>query len=333
MRAQVMATVTALAAVLLLAGCGGTAEAPAAIPAPRDAVGGYELSTVITSSTLPDNPAGPDSAVSTEAFLSCADDDCSALYQRAASTDRPQGNTVLLEPRPGGFAGDHIRVGECGGSNHGTYGESFAWTWTPAADGTLTGTLTQVFQGCGIDGTTTFSATATPVPDLALPYLPAADQRDLAAAISAYDVNVAAVYVDGSDCDAEEGTTPQEAGCFAQTFDGWQQDIDALGTRVAAAGDAATGSCRKAIAAMGFRTWSEVVTKAAGLYAQATRGGSIPDALRAEEAATKVTTTEHAHLITVAALCTDPRQADTLGRAGVLDLDQGSVLPPLPDPS
>lgn len=330
MRRQVFAAVTALAA-LVLTGCGGSSEPPAATPDPRDATGGYRLSTVITSSTLPDNPAGPDSAVSTELFLNCADDACSALFQRAASTGRPQGNTVRLEPRPGGFAGEHIRVGECGGSNHGTYGESFAWTWKAAAGGTLTGSLTQVFQGCGIDGTTTFTATATPVPDLVLPYLPATEQSDLAGAISAYDVNLAATYVDGSDCDAEEGTTTKEAGCFARTFEGWQQDIDDLEARASAAGNAAAGSCKKALGAIRFRTWSEVVAKAAALYAQATRGGSIRDALRAEEAATKVATTEHAHLITVAALCTDPRRVDALGRGGQLDLDQGSVLPPLAD--
>jgi hypothetical protein len=236
-------------------------------------------------------------------------------------------------PRAGGFSGEHIRVGECGGQSHGTYGESFTWTWAVAADGTLRGTLEQVFQGCGIDGATTFTATAVPDPDLVLPYLPATEQGELAAAISAYDVNVAAVYMGGSDCDADEGTTKQEAGCFSATFDGWQKDIDALGARVSAVSTAATGSCKQAIDALRFRTWSEVVQKAAVLYALATKDGPMDVALRAENAASKVATTEHAHLITVAALCTDPRRVGALGKDGLLDLDHGSVLPPLDDAS
>lgn len=321
--------VAALVAALVLTACGGSPEPTEPTPDVRSAVGGYRLTTVIAESTLPDNPVGPDSEVSTEAFLSCADDACTALYQRAASTDRPQGNTTRLEARPGGFTGEHVRVGECGGSNHGTYGESFTWTWDTGPDGVLTGTLDQVFRGCGIDGSTTFTATATPADDLGLPYLPAAEQSRLAAAISAYDVNVAAVYVAGTDCDADEGTTQQEAGCFSETFRGWKDDILTLGDRVDAVSTAATGACRRVIDDLRFRPWAEAVEKAAFLYAQATAQGSMRAALLAEDAATTVTTTEHAHLLTVAALCTDPRRAGDLGRDGLLDLDHGSVLPPL----
>lgn len=327
--APVAPLVAALLAALLLTACGGTPEPPESIPEARSVVGGYRLTTVIAESTLPDNPPGPASEISTEAFLSCADDACSALYQRAASTDRPQGNTTRLDPRPGGFAGEHVRVGECGGSNHGTYGESFTWTWKRATDGVLTGTLTQVFRGCGVDGSTTFTATATPDPDLALPYLPDTEQSRLAGAVSAYDVNVAAVYVAGSNCDTDEGTTQQEARCFATTFDGWEDDIAALGDQVDAVTDAATGACRSAIDAIGFEPWAEVVAKAAALYARATEKGSMQAALRAEDAVTKVATTEHAHLLAVVAMCTDPRRAGDLGRGGTLDLDHGSVLPPL----
>lgn len=317
----------ALVAALVLAGCGTDPTEPT--PDARSAVGGYRLTTVITESTLPDNPVGPDSEVSTEAFLSCADDACTALYQRAASTDRPQGNTTRLEARPGGFTGEHVRVGECGGSNHGTYGESFTWTWDTGQDGVLTGTLNQVFRGCGIDGSTTFTATATPAEDLGLPYLPVAEQSRLAAAISAYDVNVAAVYVAGTDCDTDEGTTQQEAGCFAETFRGWKDDIAALGDRVDAMSTAATGGCRRAVDDLRFRPWAEAVEKAASFYAQATAQGSIRAALLAEEAATQATTTAHARLLAVAALCTDPRRVSDLGKDGLLDLDHGSVLPPL----
>ncbi len=327
--ARAAAPVAAVVAALVLAACGGSQQPRDLTAEARSAVGGYRLSTVIEESTLPDNPVGPDSEVSTEAFLSCADDACSALFQRAASTNRPQGNTIRLEARPGGFTGEHIRVGECGGSSHGTYGESFTWAWETATDGVLTGTLEQVFRGCGIDGATTFAATATPDPDLALPYLPEEQQAELAAAISAYDVNVAAVYVGGSACDTDDSTTKQEAGCFSQTFEGWQQDIAALGTGVRAVGASATGSCRQAISALRFPTWSDVVGKAAVLYAQATEQGPMEAALQAEDAVTKVTTTEHAHLLTVAALCTDPRRVGDLGKDGLLDLDHGSVLPPL----
>lgn len=327
----VCAPVTALVLALALTGCGGSAEPDDPTPAARDAVGGYRLTTVIASSTLPDNPAGPDSEVSTTAFLSCADEACTALFQRAASTDRPQGNTVRLAPRPGGYTGEHIRVGECGGTSHGRYGEAFTWTWARAADGTLTGTLKQVFQGCGIDGATTFTATATRDPALEIPYLPTNPRNELAAAISAYDVNLSAVYLSGAQCDADEGTTKEEAGCFSETFDGWTKDIDALAERVTALAPNATGACREAIDAVGLPTFSEVVTKAAVLYARATQEGSMEVALRAEDAATKIATAEHARLVTVAAMCVDPRDVARLGKDGALNLDPGSVLPPLND--
>ncbi len=313
---------------LVLAGCGGS-EPTDPTPRARDAVGGYRLTTLISTSTLPDNPAGPDSQVSTTAFLTCADDPCSALLQRAASTDRPQGTTLRLEPRPGGYRGEHIRVGECGGTNHGTYGESFTWTWDRGADGTLTGTLEQVFQGCGIDGATTFTATATPAPELRLPYLPLTPQNQLAAAISAYDVSLSAVYLSGARCDVDEGTTQEEAACFSTTFDGWAKDVDALAARVTAIEDDATGACREALDAVDLARFSEVVTKAAALYAAATRKGPMNVALRAEEAATTIATAEHARLVTIAALCVDPRAVATLGSAGILNLDPNSVLPPL----
>lgn len=318
---------------LVLAGCGGSPDPADPTPAARDAVGGYRLTTVITESTLPDNPEGAGSEVSTTAFLSCANQACTALLQRAASTDRPQGTTTRLEPRPGGFAGEHIRVGECGGSNPGTFGEAFTWTWDRADDGTLTGTLKQVFQGCGIDGATTFSATAVPEEDLGLPYLPVRQQDQLAAAITAYDVNVSAVYLAGAQCDTEEGTTQEEAGCFSATFDGWIKDIEALSNRIDAIRASATGACRDAIAALRIRPWTEAVTKAAVFYAQATRQAPMGAALRAEEAATDLAASEHARLITVAALCTDPSRVATLGKNGVLDLDYGSVLPPLAEAS
>lgn len=325
--------VLALATALVLAGCGGSPEAPEPTPVARDAVGGYRLDTVITSSTLPDNPAGPASKVSTTAFLSCADDDCSALLQRAASTDRPQGNTTRLEPRAGGFSGEHIRVGECGGTNHGTYGEAFTWSWARAADGVLTGTLKQVFQGCGIDGATTFTATATPDPELELPYLPASLRTRLVTAINAYDVNVSAVYLTGAQCDTvEDTTTVAEAACFATTYEGWRTDIEAFAEATRFRGFT-SGACAQALGASDLATFADVVGKAADLYGAATGPATIRAALKAEGAATKIATAEHSRLITVAAMCTDPRDVAGLGQAGVLGLDHGSVLPPLDDVS
>jgi len=322
-----------LVAALVLAGCSSSSEPSDPTPVPRDAVGGYTLSTVITSSTLPDNPVGSDSKVSTTAFLSCADEACTALFQRAASTERPQGNTTRLEPRPGGFTGEHVRVGECGGTSHGTYGESFTWTWARAADGTLTGTLKQVFQGCGVDGATTFTATATPEPDLELPYLPAALRARFVTAINAYDVNVSAVYLTGAQCDTvEDDTTVAEAACFASTYAGWQNDIDALADATRFRGFT-SGACAQALGATDFRTFSDVVGQAADLYGAAKGPATIRAALKAEGAATKIATAEHARLITVAAMCTDPRDATGLGKGGLLDLDHGSVLPPLDEVS
>ncbi len=319
-----------VAAVLVLAGCGGSAEPAEPTPVARDAVGGYRLSTVITESTLPGNRAGRDSKVSTSAFLSCADEACTALLQRAASTGGPQGNTLRLESRPGGFTGEHIRVGECGGTNHGTYGEAFTWTWARTADGTLNGTLEQVFQGCGIDGATTFTATATPDPDLMLPYLPDGPRTRLVAAINTYDLDVSTIYVNGSQCDVAQGTTTVgEAACLSITFDGWQQDIETLVRQVVDAGSNATGACRDAIAALDSPTWSEVVGKAAILYGAARTRPAITAALRAEDAATRIATAQHAHLITVAAMCVDPREVATYRKGGTLSLDYGSVLPPL----
>lgn len=330
----VRAAATAAAAVLLLAACGDPVEPAAAagpVPVAAEAVGGYRLTTEITDSTLPDNPVGAESKVSTTAFLSCADDPCTTLLQRAASTERPQGNTTRLTPGPGGFTGEHIRIGECGGTSHGSYGEAFTWTWRRGDDGVLTGTLKQVFQGCGIDGSTTFAATATPEPDLELPYLDAG-AADLIAAINAYDVNLAAVYVAGSNCDATAGsTTVAEADCFSSTFAGWQQDVDALRAPVEAARRVATGACREALTALGLPSFSGAIGKAATLYAAATGPATIRTALKAEEAATQLATAQHARLITVAALCTDPRDVASLGTNGLLDLDQASVLPPLDD--
>lgn len=309
--------------------CGATSP-KAPVPDARDAVGGYRLSTVISHSTIADNKAGPDSRIGTTLFLSCVDPACSALDQRAASTGRPQGATVRLTPVPGGFSGEHIRTGTCGGAVDGNFGESFTWSWKRDPAGTLSGSMKQVFRGCGLDGTTTYHATATRIAGLALPYLPTRAQSAWIAAVDRYDAELGKVYVSGTECNTDPSTTTvREAACFARTYAAWRPDIDRLARASTQAATSATGSCRSALRAVRFTELSTVVQDAADAYAAARTKARLPAGVKAEGTATSFATEQHALLVTALALCTDPARSGELGVQGTLQLDPDSALQPL----
>lgn len=318
-----------LTTLLVLAGCGGSTGSKAPEPEARPAVGGYRLSTVITKSTIASNTAGATSRIATTMYLGCADTACSALLQRTASTGLPQGTTVRLTARPGSFTGQHIRTGECGGAVDGDFGESFTWTWHTSAEETLKGTLVQVFKGCGLDGTTTYDATATRTTG-ALPYLPPTQARAWIKDVDAYDVELGKVYVSGTECNTVASTTTvAEARCFARTYAAWRPDIDRLARRTSAVAARSTGVCRTALRQIRFGTWSTLVNDAATAYDAAHDRTSVRAGVKAETTATSFATTQHELLVAALAVCTDPSLAGTLGKDGTLQLDPDSVLQPL----
>ncbi|MFL6060318.1 MAG: hypothetical protein ACJ72E_03730 [Marmoricola sp.] len=328
-RSRPWAPLIAAATLLALGGCGASSS-KAPVPEARDAVGGYRLTTVISHSTITTNKAGASSRVSTSLFLSCADATCTALDQRSAGTGVPQGATVRLTPGPGGFSGQHIRSGPCGGTIAGNFGESFTWAWKRGDDGALTGSMKQVFHGCDLDGTTTYEASATRVPGLALPYLPTRAQSAWIAAVDRYDAGLGEVYVSGTECNTDPSTTTvREARCFARTYAAWRPDVDRLARATARAATKAGSTCRTALDAVRPADFSRVVRAAAEAYDAARTKAGVRAAVKAEGTATSFATGQHALLVTALALCTDPARAGELGIKGSLQLDPDSVLQPL----
>lgn len=305
---------------LLVSGCGSgepsepdsprTSAEPDAADSPA---GVYALVSTITRSTLDVNKPGPESRVERDLFLSCEDEDCAVVFQRAAATGT-HGNTVRLEQDGDGLRGAHFREGQC--PKGGAFSESISWTWSRTGDGALEGTILQEFVGCELDGTTDYAVTATPKPDARLPYLPEEQARELASVITAYDETAASLYAEHPKCVALGDGTPASQRCLAAVFREWAPAVRPLMKALQGPSSAAQGFCRQAFDKLALPQLATAVEAAA-------------DGYTTEEGNTAVDKggKEHQRLVAVALMCVPPEDYATLGRNGRLTIDFNSTVP------
>jgi hypothetical protein len=308
--------------VLIVFGCADhEPAAPAGDPtssASRDKQGpsgGYRFTSTITASTIEVNKPGQKSRLEADLFLSCEDDACSTLFQRADSGKWPDW-TVRLTPEGDGYSGTHGRVGDCpqGG---GGYREAFSWSWNGVDDGSLEGTVTQEFTGCDQDGTTSYAVTATPDESLGLPYLPDPAATEAAAALTAYDETVESVYDEFAKCRSFGEGTPRSARCYAAMYRDWEPDIRTLASLLRGSTGSAKGACRTAARRLHLDGLADAVGAAARVYT--TEAGN---------AAVAEITEQHDLLTRVALMCVPPADHAMLGEDGTLAFDIYGAVPP-----
>lgn len=314
-----------LAAVL--AGCGGTATPNAdkreGSPSPSasdPAVGAYRLTTTITKSTIPDNKPGQKLASSL--FLTCADDACTGLFQRAA-TRRWQGGTVRLATGPKSLEGSHVRTGKCP-ADGGPFKEAFAWSWKRTGEA-LTGTVVQTFTGCKLDGSTSYVARAVRDRSTALPYLDARNSEVAIEALNEYDGTVRWVYDTYARCNAIKAHVDRKP-CFKRLYDRWAPTVSPLEEVFGPLADKARSSCRTALDALDLKAFGDRLAAAQGAFARNQLQGT--DADKQNNAVVKITTRQHELLVDIALVCVPPERLQRLGKDGSLAMDVLSLVPP-----
>lgn len=317
-----------VALAVLMSGCAGeesgdpadarSSQSPAsASPSPEaeHPVGALRWDYAITDSTIPANKPGPKSRTKRVVFLSCADDDCASLYQRADSVGWA-GSTVQLTPTPDGYAGAQTRTGDCPEADGG-FSETFTWSWTVSDDDVLQGEVQQEFEGCDLDGSTTYVGTARLDPELTLPYLAEPDAAALAAALTDYDATVATVYDAFDRCVSLPEGTPRATRCFESLYRDWEPGIGQLAASSKELLRTSESACRATADELDLEGLVDAARAAARTYT--TREGN---------AAVKIAGEEHELLTLAALMCVPPQQYATLGDGGKLAIDLYQAVPP-----
>lgn len=210
-------------------------------PEAEHPVGALRLDYTITDSTIPANKPGPKSRTKRVVFLSCADDDCATLYQRA-----------------------------------------FTWTWTVSDDDVLQAEMQQEFEGCDLDGSTSYEGTARLDPELTLPYLEEPHATALAAALTEYDATVATVYDAFERCVSFPEGTPRATRCFESLYRDWEPGIGQLAASTKELSRTSEGACRATADELDLEGLVDAARAAARTYT--TREGNAAVKLAGDQA-------------------------------------------------
>jgi hypothetical protein len=320
--------------LLVLAGCGGSDDAEPAddgtpTAAADPAVGTYDFTTVITRSTIEQNEAGRGSRETNIVYVSCWDDECQTLGQRAAA-DMWHAQTFRLVPDGDTYSSTRTRTGSCGPGSDASFEEVFTLEWTLDSDGALSGHAVQEFTGCegGDTGRAVYEVSGEKRPSDALPYLAEPAVGDVIGALNAYDEAFTTVSEEFATC--LESSAEEATACRAEIYRPWASSMDDLGDSLDLVTSSATGACRAALEAAELDATSRQVRAAAARLRNVDDRRSRAAAERVDEAAREQSTALQAQLVQVATMCVPPGDYASLGDDGVMLIDSAnSLIPPL----
>ncbi|HET6560769.1 MAG TPA: hypothetical protein VFG72_02755 [Marmoricola sp.] len=323
--------------LLLVSSCGGSDARPddgpssagTSTPAADPAVGTYDFTSVITRSTIEQNEAGPESKETNVIYVSCWDDDCDTLAQRAAA-DMWHAQTFRLVPDGDTYTSTRTRTGPCGGDSDETFEEVFTLEWTLGDDGTLSGRAVQEFTGCGGGETerAVYEVSGKKRASGELPYLVEPVVGDVIAALNAYDEAFTTVSAEFAEC--LELSAEEAAACKAEIYRPWSTAMDTLGDALDLVTPAATGACRAALEGAELGATSQRVRAAAARLAKVDDKRSAAAAERVDRTARGQATALQAQLVQVATMCVPPADYASLGEDGAMLIDSASsLIPPL----
>lgn len=320
--------------LLVLAGCGSAevsegGEADGTPGAETDpAVGTYTFTTVVTESTIEQNEPGPDSRETNVVHVSCWDDACDTLAQRAAA-DMWHAQTFRLVPDGDTYTSSRTRSGPCGADTDASFEEVFTLRWTLADDGAIRGRAVQEFTGCsgGDVQRATYRVTGEKRPSGEPPYLNEPEVGDVIAALNRYDDAFTAVSEEFAGC--LELSAVEAAHCRADVYRPWSSAMDDLGDALEVV-PSATGACRAATGRAELDATSRQVRAAAARLARVDDARGAAAAERVDLAAREQATELQAQLVQVATMCVTPEQYAALGDDGAMLIDSASsLIPPL----
>jgi hypothetical protein len=283
--------------------------------------GAYRLTSTITKSDIPGNKPGPKSRLESQMFLTCADEDCSALFQRAAA-DNWHAGTVRLAATKDGLTGAHTRSGPCT-SGGGSYTEAFEWRWETGDE--LTGTAVQTFTGCDLDGSATYRIRAARDESSPVPYLAAEESRTVAAALTEYDATVRWVYERYNQCRPGAATGKPEIACKSAVYDRWAPTVAPLSEGLEPVAVVAKGVCAEVLDELRLDRLDDALGGARSAFAAGAQGR---DLAAVDEAAVKLATEQHELLVAAALMCVAPADHALLGDSGALAMDINSWVSP-----
>jgi hypothetical protein len=332
-----------VSALLLLTACGGSedsggsgsGDAPApggtasAAAAADPAVGAYDFTTVITRSTIEQNEAGKGSRETNVVYVSCWDEECDTLAQRAAA-DMWHAQTFRLVPDGDTYRSTRTRTGPCSAGSDAAFEEVFRLEWTLGRGGSLSGRAVQEFTGCDGDGTdrAVYEVTGERRPSGELPYLAEPAVGDVIAALNGYDEAFTTVSEEFAAC--LELPAEESASCRADVYGPWSSAMDDLGNALDLVTSGATGACRAALEGVELDATARQVRAAAARLARVDDRRSARAAERVDEAARAQSTALQAQLVQVATMCVPPGDYSSLGDDGVMLIDSAnSLIPPL----
>jgi hypothetical protein len=311
-------------------GSGGPAAgSPADGTGADPGVGTYEFTSVVTRSTIEQNEAGRDSRETNVIYVSCWDEDCETLAQRA-SADMWHAQTFRLSPDGNTYSSTRTRTGPCGGDSDDLFEEVFKLRWTLADDGSLRGRAVQEFTGCGGGDPqrAVYRVRGEKRGSDEMPYLAEPAVGDVIATLNSYDEAFTTVSEEFAGC--VEQSAAESAACRAEIYRPWATAIDDLGDALDLVVPAMSGACRAAAEDAALDATSRRVRAAAARLARADDRRSRAAAERADTAAREQSSALQAQLVQVATMCVPPEDYASLGDDGVMLIDSASsLIPPL----
>lgn len=339
-RARRIGSVAALIVLATaLAACGGSSDKKkatddASTPPTKPAVGAYKLVTEVTESTIKSNKAGTKSKADRTIYLSCADAECTRLFQRGAGSTGVGSLTVELgtDSEATKLDGSWAVSRTCSEDSKAPYSEEIAWSWTRAADGVLNGSIVQTVKGCDLDGVATYTATATPLPDETVPYLDVTATPGFIAAWNSYEAELEKARTAVTACADKDLDTIslKDTGCDAKFYRTVSAGVTTLGAAIDALGAPATTACGKGIADLRAEEWAAKFASLAKVNSQAKTTAGIRKAYNQGEASSKYVQARYDGLLLVAAMCVNPVEARSFGENGKSIFDPNQRLVPKP---
>lgn len=327
-----------ISAALLLAaltaceasGNGETQDSEPTSAEPDPAVGVYDLTTRITRSTIPQNAAGPQSKESNVVYVTCWDDPCESVAQRASS-DTWHAQTFHLVPDGESYTSTRTRTGSCNDGTDKEFRETFTLEWTLGDDGGFRGTAVQEFVGCEDDGVRTADYDVRGAPRSGeLPYLDASAAAEVAEVLDVYDKTFASVSEGFVACFEDGVDAVERAECKADVYEPWADGLTELEAALPGLEAGADGACRRALTRTDVAGSGAAVDEAIKANRSVTSPREARRAEGADAAGRETTLAMQTDLVLVATMCVPPSDYNTLGDDGEMLIDAASsLIPPL----
>jgi hypothetical protein len=329
--------VCSVASLLAIAACGGGGSEQKPKPSAAEGINGtYAATTTVVRSTDKKQKTGAASKDEIEYTYLCADDDCTSVYQRIGE---PGGRTRLFKVAGSTWTWSSKKTTPCVAPAKGSSTVTEDWTWTRAADGTMTGTRENKTTGCNLDSSSSVALTVgARTGDL--PYVAGSEAVALKKALTDYDVAMKPLYAKFPTCQKDfyadlDASIVKGGACFAQLSKDWSPILASFGSALEGQPvKAPTGACKTAVEKGSASAGSPLAKLRTAVAAvgpamqKAATTGDYASAGKNLQSALDLQGGFQSAYIELAMQCIAPNDLAGLGEGGVLETDADKVIKP-----